>query len=154
VYDFLNQECSDELNLLRHYFSAFAIKDITTERPLRDTEKDLQWFTFTGTKVNRTIQLLLNIAGIKNTLDDSNSSFLLEMSKQDFLKRWKSLPKPLVDIDSYLYELLEEHPAIMEFSKWGIHLPKNYQVRLIKSKYFAIEQTKYFLETMQLVENK
>ena len=154
VYDFLNQECSDELNLLRSYFSAFAIKDIATERPLRDTEKELQWFTFTGTKVNRTIQLLLNIAGIKNTLDDSNSSFLLEMSKQDFLKRWKSLPKPLVDIDSYLYELLEDHPAIMEFSKWGIHLPKNYQVRLIRSKYFDIEQTKHFLETIQLVENK
>lgn len=70
-YDFLDEPSFDEIEMMRNDFAVFNIKNLQSERPLLTAEKHLQLFTFTGTRINRTLQLLLNIAGIKNTLDDS-----------------------------------------------------------------------------------
>lgn len=153
-YDFLDQPSCDEIEILRIDFSVFNIQDLQTDRPLLSAEKHLQLFTFTGTRVNRTIQLLLNISGIKNTLDDRSSSFDIEVPKQELISRWNSLTLPLADIDIHISSLLQTNPALLDFSKWGLYLPENYQVKLIKDKYFDIEQTGELLATMKLIENE
>jgi len=153
-YDFLDQASCDEAEILRKDFSVFNIQNLQTDRPLLSAEKHLQLFTFTGTRINRTIQLLLNISGIKNTLDDSSSSFDIEVSKQEVISKWSSLTLPLADIDIHISNLLQTNPALLDFSKWGLYLPENYQVRLIKDKYFDIEQTGELLASMKLIENK
>lgn len=153
-YDFLDQPSFDEIEILRKDFSVFNIKNLQSDRPLLSVEKNVQLFTFTGTRINRTIQLLLNIAGIKNTLDDSSSSFDIKVSKQEIISKWSSLSLPLADIDSHISNLLQSNPALLDFSKWGIYLPENYRVKLIKDKYFDIEQTQQLLATMKLIENK
>jgi len=153
-YDFLDQASCDEAEILRKDFSVFNIQNLQTDRPLLSAEKHLQLFTFTGTRINRTIQLLLNISGIKNTLDDSSSSFDIEVSKQEVISKWSSLTLPLADIDIHISNLLQTNPALLDFSKWGLYLPENYQVRLIKDKYFDIEQAGELLASMKLIENK
>ena len=153
-YDFLDQPSCDETEILRKDFSVFNIQNLQTDRPLLSAEKHLQLFTFTGTRINRTIQLLLNISGIKNTLDDSSSSFDIEVSKQEVISRWNSLTLPLADIDMHISNLLQTNPALLDFSKWGLYLPENYQVKLLKDKYFDIEQTRELLATMKIIENK
>lgn len=153
-YDFLDQPSCDETEILRKDFSVFNIENLQTDRPLLSAEKHLQLFTFTGTRINRTIQLLLNISGIKNTLDDSSSSFDIEVSKQEVISRWNSLTLPLADIDMHISNLLQTNPALLDFSKWGLYLPENYQVKLLKDKYFDIEQTGELLATMKIIENK
>jgi len=153
-YDFLDQASCDEIEILRNDFSVFNIQNLQTDRPLLSAEKHLQLFTFTGTRINRTIQLLLNISGIKNILDDSSSSFDIEVSKQELISRWNSLTLPLGDIDIHISNLLQTNPALLDFSKWGLYLPENYQVKLIKDKYFDIEQTGEFLATMKLIQNE
>ena len=125
-----------------------------SERPLLSSEKNLQLFTFTGTQINRTIKLLLDIAGIKNMLDDANSSFYIQVSKQELISKWSSVSAPLENIDSHISKLLKSNPALLDFSKWGVYLPEDYQVKLIKDKYFDIEQTKEFLAKIKLIENK
>ena len=85
--------------MIRKDFAVFDIKDLQSERPLLTAEKHLQLFTFTGTRINRTIQLLLNIAGIKNKLDDRSSSFDIIASKEDLMSKWNYLCFPLTDID-------------------------------------------------------
>ncbi|MGB5025851.1 MAG: DEAD/DEAH box helicase [Saprospiraceae bacterium] len=153
-YDFLDQPSCDETEILRKDFSVFNIQNLQTDRPLLSTEKDLQLFTFTGTRINRTIQLLLNISGIKNTLDDKSSSFDIEVSKQVVISKWSSLTLPLADIDIHISNLLQKNPALLDFSKWGLYLPENYQVKLLKDKYFDIEQTEGLLATMKLIQNE
>lgn len=153
-YDFLDQPSCGETEILRKDFSVFNIQNLQTDRPLLSAEKHLQLFTFTGTRINRTIQLLLNISGIKNTLDESSSSFDIEVSIQEVISRWNSLTLPLADIDIHISNLLQANPALLDFSKWGLYLPENYQVKLVKDKYFDIEQTGELLTTMKLIENK
>ena len=153
-YDFLDQPSCDETEILRKDFSVFNIQNLQTDRPLLSAEKHLQLFTFTGTRINRTIQLLLNISGIKNILDDPSSSFDIEVSKQELISRWNSLTLPLADIDMHISNLLQTNPALLDFSKWGLYLPENYQVKLLKDKYFDIEQTRELLATMKIIENK
>jgi len=153
-YNFLDQPSCDETEILRKDFSVFNIQNIQTDRPLLSAEKHLRLFTFTGTRINRTIQLLLNISGIKNILDDPSSSFDIEVSKQEVISRWNSLTLPFADIDIHISNLLQKNPALLDFSKWGLYLPENYQVKLLKDKYFDIEQTEGLLATMKLIQNE
>jgi ATP-dependent helicase Lhr and Lhr-like helicase len=153
-YDFLDKPSCDETEILRKDFSVFNIKDLQSNRPLLIAEKYLQLFTFTGTRINRTIQLLLNIAGIKNTLDDSSSSFDIEVPKQELISKWSYLSFPLTDIDTHISTLLQTNPTLLDFSKWGAYLPDNYKIKLVKNRHFDIEQTEILLKKLKLVENK
>lgn len=153
-YDFLDEPSFDEIEMMRKDFAVFDKKDLQSERPLLTAEKHLQLFTFTGTRINRTIQLLLNIAGIKNTLDDSSSSFDIEVPKQKLISKWNYLSFPLTDIDTHISTLLETNPTLLDFSKWGIYLPKSYQIKLLRNKYFDIEQTKELVSKLELIHNE
>jgi ATP-dependent Lhr-like helicase len=140
--------------MMRKDFAKFNLNDLQSDRPLLIAQNHLQLFTFTGTRVNRTIQLLLNIAGIKNTLDDFSSSFTIELNNQDFISKWNNLSLPLNDIDSHISALVETNSNLLNFSKWGILLPKTYQIKLVKNKYFDIEQAKLLLSTIKLINNQ
>ena len=153
-YNFLDQPSCDEIEILRKTFSVFNIQDLQSNRPLLCSEKHLQLFTFTGTRINRTIQLLLNVAEIKNVLDDRNSSLTIEVSNQELQFKWDSLILPLSDIDTQISNLLQSNPTLLDFSKWGIYLPHDYQVKLLKDRYFDIDQTRQLLSSMKLIENK
>lgn len=153
-YDFLDKPSCDEIEILLKEFSVFNIQDLQSERPLLSSEKNLQLFTFTGTRINRTIKLLLDIAGIKNMLDDASSSFYIQDSKQELISKWNTIYIPLSNIDIHISKLLQINPALLDFSKWGVYLPENYKVKLIKDKYFDIEQTGKLLVTMKLIVNK
>jgi len=152
-HDVLDQPSYDEIETMRKDFSVFNIQNLKTDRPLLTTEKHLQLYTFTGTRINRTIQLLLNIAGIKNTLDDSSSEFDMEIPKQELLAKWTSLSQPLADIDTHITNLLQTTPTLLDFSKWGLYLPQSFQVKLIKDKYFDILNTEQLLTLIKPIEN-
>lgn len=153
-YDVLDKPSSDEIEAMRKDFSVFNIQNVKADRPLLTTERHLQLYTFTGTRINRTIQLLLNIAGIRNTLDDSSSKFDIEVSKQELLEKWTLLCQPFADIDTHITNLLQTTPALLDFSKWAIYLPQIFQVTLIKDKYFDIANTQQFLTQIKPKENK
>jgi ATP-dependent Lhr-like helicase len=153
-HDVLDQPSCDEIEKMRKDFSVFNIQNLKTDRPLLTTEKHLQLFTFTGTRINRTFQMLLNIAGIKNHLEDSSSSFDIEVPKQELLAKWNSLAQPFADIDTHITNLLETTPILLDFSKWGLYLPQTFQVKLIKDKYFDIPNTEQLLTLIQPIENK
>ncbi|BDQ11692.1 DEAD/DEAH box helicase [Sediminibacterium sp. TEGAF015] len=153
-YDFLDNSSYEELEIMRKEFSVFNINNFTNERPLLSSEKEIILYTFTGTKINRTIQLLLNIVGIKNNLDEKTSTFEIEIPKQDLFQKWEDLLESLPKIDTHISNLLQQSPSILDFSKWGNYLPDNYKVKLLKDKYFDIAETLSYLEELKLVENK
>lgn len=153
-HDVLDQPSCDEIETMRKDFSVFNIQDFKTDRPLLTKEKHLKLFTFTGTRINRTIQMLLNIAGIKNNLDASSSSFDIEVPKQELLAKWNSLSLPCTNIDPHITNLLQTFPTILDFSKWGVYLPTKFQVKLIKDKFFDIANTEQLLTIVKLIDNK
>lgn len=153
-HDVLDQPSCDEIENMRKNFSVFNIQNLKTDRPLLTTEKHLQLFSFTGTRINRTFQMILNIAGIKNHLDDSSSSFDIEVTKQELLAKWNSFSQPFADIDTHITNLLATTPTLLDFSKWGLYLPQTFQVKLIKDKYFDIPNTEQLLTLIQPIENK
>lgn len=152
-YDILNEASKEALRELRKEFSIFKITNLQTDRPLLIHEKHLELYTFTGTKTNRAICFLLKLAGIKNILEDPASFIELEISIQEVLNN-KSLSEPLTHIDIHLSNLLDENPALLDFSKWGMYLPKKYQISLLKNKYFDFENANELLDSIKLVPNR
>lgn len=154
AYDFLDKTSFEELEMMRKDFEIFKINDLDSERPLLETKKNLQLFTFTGTRINRTIQLLLNIVGIKNILDDGNSSFDIETSIEELVLKLDDISIAFIDIDKHILTLLEAKPNLLDFSKWGIYLPLSYQIKLLKDRYFDILHTKVLLNKIKLIRNE
>jgi len=152
-YDFLDEPSHDEIEKMRKDFSIFDLHHIEFDRPLLSTEGDLILSTFTGTRINRTIQLLFNMAGIKNTLDDNSSSFEIEVTGHEFIQKWDSLIQSSTIINEYISNLILASPALLDFSKWGLFLPIEFQVELMKNKYYDIEGTVHFLKSIRLISN-
>lgn len=148
-YNVLDKASSEELEAMRKEFSIFPIKDIQTDRPLLKNELHLQLYTFTGTKINRTLQFLFNIAGIKNYLDDSSSKFELDIEKEELFEKWSTLTQPLDNIDNHIESLLQAVPTLLDFSKWGQYLPLKFQISLLKEKYFDIVETEKYLSKIK-----
>jgi ATP-dependent Lhr-like helicase len=63
----------------------------------------------------------------------------LDVTYDEFLNKWKKQISQDIDVDFHLTQLLEEKPAILEFSKWGFLLPIKYQLQLLKQKYFDFQ---------------
>lgn len=153
-YTILDPAGQEVIRQMRSEFSVFAINDLSTDRPLLRAEKRLSLYTFTGTRVNRTISFLFNLAGIKNYLDDSSSSFDIELPIDEFYEKWGNILQAFDEIDKNIESLLLESPTLLSFSKWGAHLPFKFQVSLIKNKYFDLENAEKLLAGLHLVVNK
>ncbi len=153
-FEVLNQISVDELEETRRDFSIFAIQNTALERPLQIAEKKILLYTFTGTKINRTLQLLFDLVGIKSVLDDSSSMFYIHVAKHEFISKWEVLLNISNTIDKAITDFLDEHPDSLILTKWGEYLPKKYQVELMKRNYYDIEATVAFLaKRMELVQN-
>lgn len=154
VYEVLNEQCLTEIELMRKDFAIFQIQDIHIDRPLLFTEKNLQLFTFTGTKINRTLNLILNLSEIENCFDDKSSMFNIDLSRKVFLKKWNFLFRQISQVDKFICTLLEKNASLLSFSKWGSYLPIKYQVKLIKEKHFDLPGTEYYLNSCRLIDNQ
>jgi ATP-dependent Lhr-like helicase len=154
-YDFLDRPGHDEIELFRKDFSVFKVQHSQTDRLLLQTENHLRFFSFTGTRINRTLRLLFDISGIENVLNEHSSSFdICGISKGEFLLKWDVLHQYISDIDIHIANLLRKNPTLLDFSKYGNCLPDNLQVKLLMNKHFDIEGTKDFLNTIKMVVNE
>lgn len=144
-YDVLEDTSAGEINELRKEFSIYQVEDFKVQRPLLIDQNYLQLFTFSGTRINRTIQMLFNRAGIENTLDERSSSFELKTSPENLFIKWGNLFVLEDEIDLHISTLLQANPALLDFSKWGKYLPQDFQVKLLKERYFDFPGTDRFL---------
>lgn len=147
----LDTNCLEIIEELRQSFASYKIQNIQKERPLKVDLMSVSLYTFTGSKINKTIGFLLKLAGIKNSINNQSSEILMETTKSEFLTKWETIRKPLSNIDQHLQELLEESPNVLSFSKWGKFLPTKFQVALLKQKYFDFEGAEELLKGIRLV---
>lgn len=154
IYTELNEESADILDEMRSDFLPFAIKNTESERPLLVSDKKLIFYTFTGTKINRTLKFIFNVLDIKNSLEDKDSSFEIYLSKDDFLSKMNFLSTNVQFIDEIITKELETDSELLIVSKWGIYLPEKYKIEWMKQNYFDIRQTQEFLLNINsIIEN-
>ena len=154
IFSELNQNSSDELEKMRREFSVFDLQNIESERILLVSEKKVLFYTFTGTKINRTLKLLFDAIEIKNILDDRTSMFYIMISKEEFMSKLNLINSNIEIIDEIVTKELEKNPESLTLSKWGVYLPLEFQIRLMKQNYYDIMQTQEFLLNVnRIVEN-
>jgi ATP-dependent Lhr-like helicase len=151
-FGFLDQASSSELHRMRSEFSAFRIRDVERDRPVLMQEKKLRLFTFTSSRINRTLGLLFSVSRIEFYLDDSQSLFEFECSKEELLGKWDSLLVELGNIDLHLQALIVERPTFLDFSKWGGYLPLKFQVELLKGRRYDVGGAGRFVEAVNFVD--
>ena len=139
---------------MRREFSVFNLQNIESERLMLVSEKKVLFYTFTGTKINRTLKLLFDAIEIKNILDDRTSMFYIMISKEEFLSKLNLINSNIEIIDEIVTKELEKNPESLTLSKWGVYLPLKFQIRLMKQNYYDIIQTQEFLHNINgIVEN-
>jgi len=154
IFSELNQNSSDELEKMKREFSVFNLQNINSERLLLVSEKKILFYSFTGTKINRTLKLLFDAIEIKNILDDRTSMFYIMISKEEFLSKLNLINSNIEIIDEIVTKELEKNPDSLTLSKWGVYLPLKFQIRLMKKNYYDIIQTQEFLLNVnRIVEN-
>jgi len=151
-YDVLEESSWEELRIMRSEFSVFDVKDVQSERPLRISEKHLELYTFTGTKINRAISLLLKLSGITNNFDDQSTCFKINVSTEVLKTSFTNISHIDDSIDDSIKEIIETGSIDLN-SKWGYLLPIEYQINLVKQKYYDIEAAINFLDSLKLLSN-
>ena len=152
-FEELDESGRNEIETMRKEFSVFNITDAFCQRPMKINEINAEIFTFTGTKINRTLAFLLDLAEVEFIFDSLSSSFELEITQSDLSKAWSSLLKFLPEIDLHIENLLQTNPSVLSFSKWGEYLPIKYQTELIKNSFFELKSAKQFLTECSFVKN-
>ncbi|TDE14783.1 DEAD/DEAH box helicase [Dyadobacter psychrotolerans] len=152
-FEVLSKVCREELRQLRQEFEIFDLTDYQVDRPLIRYPMHFQFFSFTGTKINNTIKLLMDMAAINCQFSNLDSSFEIENSK-GAVTQFAELTKHIAQIDNYLLQLLEDNPSLMEAYKWGKYLPVKYQVALIKNTRYDVDQTKRLLSNIKIITSR
>jgi ATP-dependent Lhr-like helicase len=147
----LNEPAMQILRQLRADFRHYTIEDLQYDRPLQEKEEGVKWFTFQGSKINRTIAFLFGLSGGEVPFLDEESSFNCKTDTAGFQRLVAESLAYFPHIEEYLKNKLENNPALIDFSKWGRYLPLQLQYTLLKEEYYDFDGTKQFLENLRLI---
>lgn len=151
TYSELDENSKLALSELRYDFKNFRINDFIFDKPLIIKENKLLIYTFTGTKINKSLSFLLNQTGREVTLNDHSSSF--EIESLEFGSLINEVNQIYGKIDDYLKTELNENGSLIGFSKWGTYLPIEYQSQIVKERYFDFENAIILINNINLIES-
>lgn len=153
-YSELDNSSSEIITEMRRDFKGFAVKDFKFDCPIIEKEGKLLIYTFTGSKINKTLAFLLSLTGIHPFFNDQSSSFELEIDKSNFKNLVQEINIKYERIIDYLVEELKENKSLIGFSKWGEYLPLEYQAEIVKERYFNFKDTIELINKLNLIENE
>jgi ATP-dependent Lhr-like helicase len=146
-----NKEGWTEINLLRKQFAGFQFKNPKIERPVIITENSIRFFTFTGTKINRTLNILFKSLFNDNYNYDENSScFDLPVATGELCILPGKLIKMLADFENILKQFVIKDESSFLISKWGELLPIYFKIKMLINNEFDIAGTSRFLGHLSL----
>lgn len=153
AYDFLDQEGKQVLKEMREEFSVFPITDLKDERPLLFGNKQTRFYSFAGSKINKTICFLLDQAGTEYSHDDHSTVFISSTPEQEPFTSLAAIRLTEDQINEALGEALKKNPALINLSKFGLYLPLKFQAEILKNKYYDFDACFKFLEKIRWVYN-
>ena len=152
-YSELDENSNSILEELRYDFKGFKIISFEFDRPSIDKDGKLIIYTFTGTKINKSLHFLLSLTGHEISLHDHDSSLELYINISDFNKMLAEANKVYSKIDDHLELALEENESLLGFSKWGTYLPIKYKIEILKERYFDFEKAIELINNIRLIES-
>lgn len=152
VYQELDKNSNSVLEELRNDFKRVQINDFKYDKPFINKEGKLIIYSFTGTKVNRSLQFLIHLVGFEVSMNDHESSLELYINISDFEKLVEKTLVAFNNIDYYLQTAIEENESLLSFSKWGNYLSINYKCEILKERYFDFESAIDQISNIKLVE--
>ena len=153
-YSELDDSSNEIIAEMRYDFKGFKVNDFKFDCPTIEKDGKLLIYTFTGSKINKSVAFLLSLTGIQPSFDDHSSSFELEIVKSDFKNLVQEINIKYKQINDYLIEALKENESLIGFSKWGEYLPLEYQAEIVKERYFDFEDTIELINKLNLIENE
>ncbi len=142
----------EALRLLRRAFAPFGLPAApATARPVVVKDREVKLFTFAGTRVNRTLALLLQALEQEFSLDEAESSLTLRVPPPLLPALFEQLALYAEDADFHLAQALAATPALIEFAKWGTALPLPLQVAVLKKRYYDFEGVMAFLRETEVL---
>lgn len=153
IYPILDNNSVEALNDLKFLFNNHNIKNFEIERPLVVLTDKSILYTFTGTKINRTLYFLIKAAGIDVIMNDRKSALEIGIDFEQFDVLKSKIMTVYKNIDFVLKKKLEANDKYLFFSKWGEYLSDNYKIRILKERYFDFEGAINFINKMSPVVN-
>ena len=135
----LDENSAKEIGKLREEFSVFPIEDLALQRPMLIEAKEISLYSFTGSRINRTLSFFWGLNGVGIHFNDDQSLFKVEAALIDTGDFGKLLVPSSDDLDFHLEKFLYAHPDILSGSKWAAYLPVRYRLQLLKQRYFDFE---------------
>lgn len=139
---YLDEQAMASIKTLR---SEFAKSKYTLHtRPLIQKNNKVEWYTFTGTRINNTLLFLFKRAGNKAVYIDQSSLFEFDGSAANVHTLLQKSFLLLDDFEIQLQKSLEENTTY-SYSKWGDYLSLQFKHSLLRFNYFDVSGTKEFL---------
>lgn len=131
---------------LQYTFIEIPVDGKAMERPYIVKEKTSLLYTFTGTKINFTLALLLEMAGVKVELNERESCFTLFNGQRQYTELFRSLLPLIEEVPAYLQDNRKGSGG-----KFSRYLPIDMQVSLLLENAYDLPGTKAFLEQVSFV---
>lgn len=136
---------------IRDEFKHLIINDTLIDRPILISNDYIVLYTFNGTRVNRTISIILESIGVKHELDEDASRIKIYLSITSMISLLPDMVSAIGKMDTSLSDLINRKPDMLKFSKWGQYLPIRFKTELLKEKYLDLKGTLDFLNTKRFV---
>ncbi|GAA4000053.1 DEAD/DEAH box helicase [Hymenobacter fastidiosus] len=155
-YAELDAPSQEALRGLRQEFAGFAWPaQLTHERPVIVKDQHLVLYTFTGTKINRSLAFLLQCLDVEAPYDESTSSFSLCLAPTRLPDLFEQLRLFADDVEFHLTQAVTATPALLDFAKWSASLPLPQQVAVLKERYYDFGGASAFLrDTVRLLSQQ
>lgn len=149
-FPFLDDKSKEQLCELRTDFSYFTPQNFALQRLLLPKKQGIEVYTFTSSRINRTLALILKMFKIDFTLGSINSCFYIKSAPSDFLNlNFENLTEN--SIDSFITSEVEKSSTIVNTVKWCKLLSTEYQVKVLKEVYYDIPRTLSFIKNTEFI---
>lgn len=147
----LDKTAMDVLEELKFDFCMKKLDAKKGERPYIKKEGTTELYTFTGSKINRTIRLLLEMAGVAAEFNEQKSRFVLKNFDTNPDKLCLHLAGFIPALPGYVQQKLIDGSGAFKQSKWAPFLPVEFQEQLILESEYDVAGTGTFLQAVNFI---
>lgn len=132
-------------------FKEIKLVDPLTDRPLLTKYTEDEFYTFTSSPINRTLNSLIRFSGTKDhTYVESNSSFIFKKGIKNYKLFFMQLQKSLESFEDELKKDLDLNPEVYESGKWSKYLNTNLKAKLLINNFYDVQGTYSFLQDLNI----
>jgi ATP-dependent Lhr-like helicase len=145
----MDENSAKAIDDIKQLFHGIAIEDLDYDRPVLQDGSLLQWYTFNGTRVNRTILFLLKSKKIEVKYNEEMSLFEFQAGEGVLEKMIKRITIKADAFESLVNRMAEKEVKAFWFPKWGEYLSVELKRAYLMENYFDPAGTLTFLNNLR-----